>query len=558
MRRRPRDSTQAQADGYVSLQRTSAGGAPADSRLQDIIEFLPDATFVIDSDGRIIAWNQAIEQMTGLSKTAMLGQGDHAYAVAFWGHRRPMIIDLVGGEDPEVEKIYDYVAHRGEKVVAESFHPRLNGGSGAFLWAMACPLRDAHGTVFGAIESIRDITERRRAEVALRESEAKFRTLFEGSPNGIFLTDPETLEIVDCNHTACSMNGYSREELVGQSINLLHPEEVARTMEGGVEGRRMFVQELGQRGAITVESVHRRKDGQLFPMETSMCLLAIAGRTLVMGIDRDITERKHAEEELRLYRDHLEELVAARTTELAQAKERAEAADRAKSAFLANMSHELRTPLNSILGFTTTLLDDLAGPLNEEQRKQLTMVSGSARHLLDLINDILDLSTIEAGYLAIEEKALDLRAAIGRVVATVRPLADRKGLTLTAIVDHLVGTITSDQRRIEQVLLNLLANAIKFTAVGGVFLDCLMQGDQVLIRVRDTGIGIRQEDQLQLFEPFHQVDSGLARHYEGSGLGLSICKRFIEILGGTLDIESEWGRGSTFSFTLPTRRGRLT
>ncbi len=531
--------------------------APVAAELaQDIIEHLPDATFVIDGEKRVVAWNRAIEAMTGVPRAVLLGRGDGAYAMAVHGRRRTMLIDLVGGGHPESAGDYLRFDRQGEFVFAEGYVPRLHDGRGAYVWGMAGPLRDRQGNAYGAIESIRDLSERRNTEVALRDSEERFRTLFDKSPDGIFLTDPETQEIVDCNHSACAMNGYTREELVGQNINVLHPEDVARRMTGGVEGRRAFVEELGRSGVVTVETVHRRKDGTLFLLETSMCLLTVGGRLLVMGIDRDITDRKRAENELRLHRDHLEELVAARTAELAVAKERAEAADRVKSAFLAAMSHELRTPLNSILGFTGILLRGLAGPLNEEQRRQLGMVASSSAHLLELINDVLDLSKIEAGQLKVEAEEFDLRMSITRVLMAISPLADKKQLKVTRKIDPEIGNITSDRRRVEQVLLNLLSNAVKFTDEGEISVECAAHGNHVVIGVRDTGIGIKSEDLERLFRPFQQLDSGLSRVYDGTGLGLSICKRIIELLGGEISVESQVGRGSTFSFSLPVRTGR--
>ena len=544
-------STSASTTGTTPDRPARVRPSAAAALLQDFVEFLPDGTFAVDTDGRVIAWNRALEAMTGVPRSEMLGRGDGAYSEAFYGRRRPLLIDLIGAAEVNPGGAYSYVERRGEYLFAEGFVPRLYGGRGAHVWGMAGPLRDQRGGVIGAIESVRDITERQRTETAIRDGEARFRTLFENSPNGIFLTDPETLEIVDCNLAACTMNGYSREEMIGRSIVTLHPEEVARTMEGSVEGRRSFVRELGQRGVMTVESVHLRKDGSQFPLETSMCLLTVSGRTLVMGIDRDITERKRAEQELRLHRDHLEELVAARTAELEVAKERAEAADRVKSAFLAAMSHELRTPLNSILGFTTILQKELAGPLNDEQRRQLGMVGNSAAHLLELINDVLDLSKIEAGQVVVESDSFDLAKSIATVVMAVAPLAERKKLTLAQEIDPAVGTIRSDRRRVEQVLLNLLSNAVKFTVEGGVTVRCSVRGDRVVVDVRDTGIGIGAADLGRLFRPFLQLDSGLARSYEGTGLGLSICKRLVEALGGEIWVESEPGQGSVFSFALP-------
>jgi PAS domain S-box-containing protein len=244
--------------------------------------------------------------------------------------------------------------------------------------------------------------------------------------------------------------------------------------------------------------------------------------------------------------------------ELQVSKERAESADRLKSAFLATMSHELRTPLNSIIGFTGILLQGLTGSLVPEQEKQLGMVQGSARHLLDLINDVLDISKIEAGQLDVSLQPFEIRSVIDKVVGVVRPLAEKKGLDLTCEVDQDVGVITSDQRRVEQILINLLNNAIKFTDQGRVSLACVIgeqaqsSNDRALrITVQDTGIGIKPEKVGQLFEPFRQIETGLNRQYEGTGLGLSISKRLVEMLGGRIWVESEYGAGSTFGFTLP-------
>lgn len=248
--------------------------------------------------------------------------------------------------------------------------------------------------------------------------------------------------------------------------------------------------------------------------------------------------------------------------ELGLAKEAAEAADRMKSAFLATMSHELRTPLNSIIGFTGIVLQGLAGPLNDEQAKQLGMVRDSSRHLLALINDVLDISKIEAGELGVAQAPFDLTASIRKVIGIVGPLADRKGLSLEVRLASDIGEMISDARRVEQILLNLLGNAIKFTESGGITLEVsLLAGWQaepaqapiaaVRMRISDTGIGIRPEDMTMLFKPFRQVDSVLSRKHDGTGLGLAICRRLAELLGGRIDAQSVWQQGSVFSVTLP-------
>ncbi len=275
-------------------------------------------------------------------------------------------------------------------------------------------------------------------------------------------------------------------------------------------------------------------------------LIDIATHTAAIAITR-----QREEEALRGLNAELEARVVQRTHDLEAALARARDADRLKSAFLASMSHELRTPLNSIIGFTGLLLRELPGPLNPEQVKQLTMTRDSARHLLALINDILDLSKIEAGRLEISRAPFDLRSAAETVLQTIAPEAKKKHLSLTVEIDARAGTIVSDRRRVEQVMLNLLSNAVKFTEQGGVSLVSRARPGSVEVSVADTGIGIAAEDLERAFRPFRQLDGGLDRRHEGTGLGLPICRRLVELLGGVMRVDSDPGRGSTFTFTLP-------
>jgi signal transduction histidine kinase len=214
----------------------------------------------------------------------------------------------------------------------------------------------------------------------------------------------------------------------------------------------------------------------------------------------------------------------------------------------------LRTPLNSIIGFTGILMKQLVGPLNDEQIKQLGMVRSSSVHLLDLINDVLDISKIEAGQVTIVRREFNLRISVEKIVESALPLADKKQLKVMVAIAPGIGPVVSDQRRVEQILLNLINNAIKFTEKGSVSIRCDQTGDQIIIDVTDTGIGIKDEDMDKLFNAFQQIDSGITRKYEGTGLGLSICKKFAEMLGGKIAVTSTWGKGSSFRFTLPKER----
>jgi PAS domain S-box-containing protein len=409
---------------------------------------------------------------------------------------------------------------------------------------------------------VRDITERQRAESSLRESEARLRTLVETAPTAIFIQTEGRFAYV--NTAALELFGArNAEELLGKPVlERFHPD----FRDSFSERIRLLDEE--RKTSPSIEERCLKLDGSPVEVDVSAVSFPFQNRSGALVFAHDISEHKLAEEALKQVHASLETRVKERTTELAVAKERAEESDRLKSAFLATMSHELRTPLNSIIGFTGILLQGLAGPTNEEQTKQLDMVRSSARHLLALINDVLDISKIEAGQLKVNLEAFLLHDSIQKTLATVRPLIEKKWLTRRAQIAPDIGEVVSDSRRVEQVLLNLMNNAIKFTERGEVafsvdILSGIAPGTPaglaeasvplVRFRVADTGIGIKPEDLNYLFLPFRQVDCGLTRHHEGTGLGLTICRRLADLLGGEIQVASEFGKGSTFTFILPLK-----
>jgi PAS domain S-box-containing protein len=434
---------------------------------------------------------------------------------------------------------------------------RRNGERAWIAWTNRV-VRDASGRVVELLAIGSDITGLKHTEAALREAELRFHTLFEQTPVGVIVIDPDGNRIVECNDQAAQQLGFTPAQLSG-----LRLDDIAARLPGIDASAR--IKKILALGRDEFEIQHLSPKGDMRDVLVSGCVLELGGRKVIHSVFLDITQRKLAERVLQESHERLESSVAARTRELQAALVRAEAADRLKSAFLATMSHEFRTPLNSILGFTGIILQGLAGPLNPEQAKQLGMVRGSARHLLELISDVLDISKIEAGQMEVRAAAFNLRESLERVVASVRPLAEKKGLALDLVIAADVAQMLSDRRRVEQILLNLLNNAIKFTQNGSVTLTAELtdasqsidgngSGMSARLRITDTGIGIRPEDLGRLFQPFHQIDSGLTRQHEGTGLGLAICRRLTALLGGDIVAASAWSKGSVFTVTLPLQR----
>jgi PAS domain S-box-containing protein len=419
-----------------------------------------------------------------------------------------------------------------------------------FFWALGGSvglLVFAVGLILLLRQQVRVRTRKlEQTNVELHASEARYRTLARISPVGIFRTDPRGATTY-VNPKWCEIAGLPADQALGHGwLAAVHPDDreaISQDWQASAQH---------QQPAYSDYRFVRPDGTTAWVMGQAVPELDAGGQFIgYVGTITDITERVRAESELRGLNTELEARVAQRTEELSAAMYQAQEADRLKSTFLATMSHELRTPLNSIIGFTGVLLQGLAGPLNAEQTKQMSMVRDSARHLLALINDVLDISKIEAGQLRLERYSFEMPAALEAALNSVLPQAQKKGLALSASIAPQVGTVVSDRRRVEQVLLNLLSNAIKFTEQGEVQLICRVQGGWLETSVRDTGSGIRPDDLGKLFQPFKQLETGLNRRHEGTGLGLAICKHLVGLLGGQIRVESVWGQGSTFTFTLP-------
>ena len=352
------------------------------------------------------------------------------------------------------------------------------------------------------------------------------------------------------------MLGLSREALAQADLaSLVHPDDLGRACE-------VFSRALEARqGWSNVLLRWRLGDGSYRTLESNASPIFDAGGAMIglQGVDRDVTERMAAEAELKRHRDHLEDLVAARTAELSLAKEAAEAASRAKSTFLANMSHELRTPMSAIIGMTDLALRKATDPKVQDY---LGKVAAASRQLLGLIDDILDISRIEAERLSLEEGDLRIGEVLDRLAGLIGPRAAAKGLALYVELPPEVARLAlwGDAKRLGQILLNLAGNAVKFTEQGSIVVRVKLaeaHPHDVVLRfeVEDTGVGISAEDQRRLFSAFEQADASMSRKHGGTGLGLAICLRLAAMMGGTAGVESVPGQGSTFWFSvrLPRR-----
>lgn len=505
------------------------------ARLAAIIESSDDAIMSADLDKRWTSWNSGAERMFGYTADEMLGKGIALLAPP--------------GKEDEMLSLVGQVVETGQ--VARLETPLLwDDGSLVDVAFTYSPTRDASGQVVGVSAIGQDVTERKRAEAAVRESEAKFRSFVETTEEWVWAMDMEAVHTYS-NPAVERILGYKPEEIIGRTWYQLiveeDREEVARDVAARTEQRQGW-------SGIVVRCAHR--DGSVRYLESTATPALEPDGTLTgwRGTDRDVTGRMHAEAEReRLLAAEQEARASAEAAQrdLAAQNERLRELDRLKDEFIALVSHELRTPLTSIRGYTELLLDEEAGELSTDQRQFLGVVERNSHRLLHLVGDLLFLAQVEAGKLVLEMGALDLGAVASESVEAARPQAEAKGITLTLATSPLP-LIGGDRARIGQLLDNLVSNAVKFTPEGG-RVDVrvrVLEGNAVL-EVRDSGMGIPAGEQHLLFQRFFRTSTATEQAIQGTGLGLAISKAIVEAHEGDISLVSEEGEGTTFSVTLP-------
>jgi PAS domain S-box-containing protein len=507
------------------------------ARPVEIIDFIPDAILAIDLNGIVIAWNKAMEELTGTLAFDILGKGNYEHALHIYGVRRPTLADLAINPDPEYEAKYSNLRRDGNSISGEAYVSSLGDG-GTYIWGKATPLYSSSGNIIGVIESIRDITERKLAEEKLRRSREKYHNIFENSILGLYQSIPEG-RYLSVNPAFARLFGYSSPQEMIESVT-----DIGQQLYFNPKDRERAINQIIEQGYLEgFELEVQRRDGTKFWVSMNTRIVQDEDGLHYDGTVEDITKRKRAEDMLR------------------KAKEVAEAATKSKSDFLANMSHEIRTPMNAVIGMTCLLLDE---ELTIEQKDYVETIRSSGEALLDIINDILDISKIEGGMMEMEHQPFSLQRCIEESIGLGAENAVKKGLEMEYRIEHdIPDVVLGDYAHLRQVLINLIGNAVKFTEKGCISIEVserqIDEGSyEIHFEVKDTGIGIPDDKADRLFQLFSQVDASTARRYGGTGLGLAISKKLVEMMNGKIWVESQSGIGSTFHFTIKVHPTQIT
>jgi PAS domain S-box-containing protein len=504
--------------------------------LRAILEPLAEAVVVVDGQGRLLLANSAAEQMFGTGPATQAGEPWHpsniylADRITFCPDHQFPLAAALRGETVENVELYVRGKDGSGRVVSLSARPNLNAGA-MLIGRNTAPQRTSDQIAYNE-----------------RRAETRFRRLLEAAPDAILEVDDQG-RIVLINETAEKMFGYSRDELMGLNVETLVP---AAMRTHHVKHRTSYTNHPQMRPMGTGLELHaQRKDGSLFAVEISLSPNPSDEGLRVIALIRDISARKQVEDRLRAVQEQYTAELAAKNEQLQARNLDVEKANRLKSEFLASMSHELRTPLHTIIGFSELLTEELEGPLNDKQRRFLGHILQDSRHLLELINEILDLSKIEAGRLELQKEQVDFAGCLDEVVTGLEQQAAAKGIQIE-VRNEFRASLYADRMRLKEILYNLLTNALKFTPDGGqVWVETVVQDRRLQVMVGDTGIGVHPDEHRSIFEKFYQVGSTTKGTREGTGLGLPITRKLVELHGGEVRLESQPGQGSRFSFTLP-------
>ncbi len=531
---------------FQSLQqKTQEALQESEKRLYSIIQGFPKPTFVIGKDHRVLHWNRALEEFSKIEASEMIGTCDHWKA--FYSAQRPCLADLIVDQTHHLIPQWYPQAVNKSGLLEDAYETLLfiprSRLENCWLFITVAAIKDSQGNLFGAIEILEDITQRKQVEEELQIQSTYLSELFEGAPEAIVILDKEN-KIQKINREFTRLFEYTQEEAIGKQIqDILVPEDLH-------EEAIMVENELRIGKSIQLETVRITKSGKKIHVSLLGNPIRLNTNPLgVYAIYRDITTRKEAEAKIQATNKALEQAIEKSN----QMTREAQAANIAKSLFVANMSHEIRTPMNGIIGMIGLLLDS---ELSNEQRRYAEIVRTSSESLLCLLNDILDFSKIEAGKLDIEKIPFDLSSLLDELASTLAIRAHEKNIELICAISPDTPTLLhGDPARLRQILTNLTGNAIKFTHRGEVVVQVFVESEtekEVSLRflVRDTGIGIPQNKMDILFKKFSQVDASTTRQYGGSGLGLAISKQLIELMGGKIGVDSIEGKGSKFWFTV--------